>query len=132
MVETSKNRCAQTETEEAGTVRMAGRWRPLTSLLKGLVLMYRYLLSPLLPPRCRFLPTCSQYALEALERHGSIKGSWLALKRLAKCHPIKFLGSSSGWDPVPPAVGSASPDPLSVGEQIKDRRHSIHSKKFTG
>src|SRR5688572_28984486 len=63
---------------------------------------YRYTLSPMLPPSCRFAPTCSAYALEALSRHGPFKGTWLAVRRLSRCHPIAFLGGSSGFDPVPP------------------------------
>lgn len=71
-------------------------------LLKAPVHAYRYVLSPLLGPSCRFQPTCSAYALEALETHGPLKGSWLALRRLLRCHPITWLGGSSGYDPVPP------------------------------
>ena len=69
-----------------------------TRLLRGVVLAYRIGLSPVLPSRCRFEPTCSGYALEALERHGALRGSWLALCRVARCHPW------GGWghDPVPP------------------------------
>ena len=63
---------------------------------------YRYVLSPLLPPSCRFAPTCSAYALEALAVHGPFKGTWLAVRRVSRCHPITFLGGGSGIDPVPP------------------------------
>jgi putative membrane protein insertion efficiency factor len=63
---------------------------------------YRYMLSPLLPPSCRFEPSCSAYALEALAVHGPFKGTWLAVRRLSRCHPITFLGGGSGIDPVPP------------------------------
>lgn len=65
--------------------------------------LYRYLVSPLLPASCRFTPTCSAYALEALEAHGPFKGLYLAARRLLRCHPITWLGGSSGFDPVPPA-----------------------------
>ena len=61
------------------------------------ILFYRSCISPLTPPSCRFTPTCSQYALEALRRHGAIKGSWLALKRLLRCPPW----GGGGYDPVP-------------------------------
>lgn len=61
------------------------------------ILFYRSCISPLTPPSCRFTPTCSQYALEALRRHGAIKGSWLAIKRILRCHPW----GGSGYDPVP-------------------------------
>jgi putative membrane protein insertion efficiency factor len=64
---------------------------------------YRLTISPLLPPACRFQPTCSAYALEAIAIHGPLKGSWLTLKRIAHCHPIAALGGRSGFDPVPPA-----------------------------
>lgn len=63
---------------------------------------YRYFISPLLPPSCRFTPTCSQYAIEAIQVHGPFKGSYLTARRLLRCHPIKWLGGSQGYDPVPP------------------------------
>ena len=65
------------------------------------IILYQRLISPYLPQSCRFQPTCSEYAKEAIERHGIVKGSTLASKRLIKCHPIKFLGGSEGYDPVP-------------------------------
>jgi uncharacterized protein len=73
-----------------------------TAILAAPIHAYRYLVSPLLPPACRFQPTCSCYALEALAAHGPLKGSALALRRLARCHPIAALGGASGYDPVPP------------------------------
>ena len=73
-----------------------------TSVLTAPIRLYRKLLSPLLPPACRFEPTCSAYALEAIETHGPIKGFALAVKRLLRCHPIHWLGGSEGFDPVPP------------------------------
>ena len=66
-------------------------------LLLGLVRAYRLLLSPWWGRHCRFTPTCSEFALEALERHGSLKGSWLAMRRVARCHPWH----AGGFDPVP-------------------------------
>jgi len=75
--------------------------RSAVLILRAPILAYRYTLSPLLPPSCRFSPSCSAYALEALAVHGPLKGSWLAVKRLARCHPIQWLGSGSGHDPVP-------------------------------
>jgi uncharacterized protein len=64
---------------------------------------YRFLISPLFPPACRFTPSCSQYAVDALKTHGPAKGLWLAARRLLRCHPFTWLGGSSGFDPVPPA-----------------------------
>ncbi len=65
--------------------------------------VYRLLLSPMLPASCRYQPTCSAYAIEALTTHGPVKGLWLAVRRIGRCHPISWLGGSSGFDPVPPA-----------------------------
>lgn len=59
--------------------------------------IYQRAISPMFPPTCRFMPTCSSYALTAIERHGVIKGGWLALKRIGRCHPW----SPGGYDPVP-------------------------------
>ncbi len=61
-----------------------------------LIRSYKYLISPLLPPSCRFYPSCSCYAEDALRKYGFIKGSWLAIKRVCKCHPF----SAGGYDPV--------------------------------
>lgn len=71
--------------------------RVLARPLKGLVRFYQLTLSPWLGWRCRFQPTCSEYAREALDRHGAFRGGWLALRRLARCHPW----GGSGYDPVP-------------------------------
>jgi putative membrane protein insertion efficiency factor len=70
--------------------------------LRAPIIAYRAMISPMLPRACRFSPSCSAYALEALSLHGPIKGSWLALRRLARCHPFTLLGGGSGYDPVPP------------------------------
>lgn len=67
-------------------------------LLRAAIQVYRWTLSPMLGPRCRFAPSCSAYALEALETHGPWTGSWLALKRIGRCHPW----NEGGYDPVPP------------------------------
>ena len=76
-------------------------WRAFKRLLAlpliGIVRFYQICISPLKPPTCRFTPTCSQYALQALRKYGLIKGSWLTVKRLAKCHPW----GGSGYDPLP-------------------------------
>lgn len=63
---------------------------------------YRFVLSPLLSPSCRFAPSCSAYALEAIAVHGPMRGVALAVRRLLRCHPITWLGGSTGFDPVPP------------------------------
>ncbi len=73
----------------------AGRFA--AGALIGLVKTYRLVISPLLPPRCRHLPTCSEYCIEALEKHGPLRGGILAVKRVARCHPW----GTSGLDPVP-------------------------------
>jgi hypothetical protein len=65
--------------------------------LVGLVRAYQWLIGPLLPPSCRFYPSCSAYAVTALERHGAVKGSWLAARRMARCQPFH----PGGIDPVP-------------------------------
>ena len=67
--------------------------------LRGAIRFYQWTLSPLIGNQCRFHPSCSDYALEALERHGAIKGIWLAVTRLAKCQPLH----PGGFDPVPEA-----------------------------
>jgi putative membrane protein insertion efficiency factor len=66
-------------------------------LLIAPIRLYQRFLSPLLPPSCRFTPTCSHYAVEALARHGAVKGGWLALRRIGRCHPW----GGTGYDPVP-------------------------------
>ena len=73
----------------------------MKKILEFLILMpvyfYRFSISPLIPPRCRFTPTCSQYTIDAVKKHGILKGSILSLKRLGVCHPW----GGSGFDPVP-------------------------------
>ena len=67
--------------------------RTIVWMIRG----YQLTLSPLLPPACRFYPTCSQYMLEAVQRYGAVRGGWLGLKRLGRCHPFH----PGGYDPVP-------------------------------
>ncbi|MGB7756079.1 MAG: membrane protein insertion efficiency factor YidD [Salinisphaera sp.] len=80
--------------------------RLAVALLQAPILCYRYAISPLIGPRCRFAPTCSEYALTALSRHGPIRGSWLAIRRITRCHPL----NEGGFDPVPPRGGHARHD----------------------
>ncbi|SFL14145.1 hypothetical protein SAMN04488036_105281 [Shimia haliotis] len=72
---------------------------PLAHIAALPVRAYRLLFSPWVGFNCRYQPTCSAYALEALENHGAIKGSWLTLRRIGRCHPL----GGSGYDPVPPS-----------------------------
>jgi putative membrane protein insertion efficiency factor len=69
----------------------------------SLLYLYRWLISPFLPPSCRFMPTCSRYAISAIECHGVIKGLWMTLKRVCRCNPFN---KSDSYDPVPPAQTS--------------------------
>lgn len=71
--------------------------RLFTALLSAPIIFYQRCLSPMKPATCRFTPTCSQYALEAIRRHGPLKGTWLAIRRICRCHPW----GGSGYDPVP-------------------------------
>ncbi len=68
----------------------------LIKLIKG----YKFFISPLLGNSCRYLPTCSEYSIEALKEFGLLKGIFISLKRILSCHPIKFLGGGDGFDPV--------------------------------
>lgn len=71
--------------------------KAVASLMLGLIWIYRRCISPLFPPVCRYTPTCSQYAVEAIKKHGPLKGGWLAFKRILRCNPW----GGSGFDPVP-------------------------------
>lgn len=71
--------------------------RGVKRFLMGLIRFYRRAISPLLPPSCRFVPTCSDYALQAIEKYGALRGAWLAVLRILKCHPFH----PGGYDPVP-------------------------------
>lgn len=78
-------------------------------ILIGLIRFYQAAVAPRLPSTCRYTPSCSNYALEAVERHGALRGAWLAARRLLRCHPL----GGRGWDPVPGSdgAGGASPAP---------------------
>ena len=73
------------------------KFKPLSWLMLSLIAFYRSFISPMTPPACRFTPTCSQYAQEAIRKYGPFRGGWLALKRILRCHPF----GGSGYDPVP-------------------------------
>lgn len=77
---------------------------PIRWLLVGLVRGYQLVISPMLGPTCRYYPSCSAYAVEAIQRHGALRGTWLAGRRLLRCHPW----SSGGVDHVPPARPAAA------------------------
>jgi len=71
----------------------------ITILIK-LIKIYRFLISPLLGYSCRYMPTCSEYTIEALKEFGLVKGILMSIKRILSCHPIKLLGGGDGFDPV--------------------------------
>ena len=71
-----------------------------TKLLIKLIKGYKYLISPLFGNSCRYLPTCSEYSIDALKEFGFVKGLFMSIKRILSCHPIKFLGGGEGFDPV--------------------------------
>ena len=73
------------------------RWGLIPRMLVGAIEVYRQMISPLRPPSCRFMPTCSQYAVDAVTEYGAVRGGWLSLVRLAKCGPW----NRGGWDPIP-------------------------------
>lgn len=79
----------------------AGAPGRLVRAVIGAIEMYRHMISPLRPASCRFMPTCSQYAVDALTHHGLLRGGWLAVKRLGKCGPWHH----GGWDPIPERGG---------------------------
>ena len=89
----------------------AARPSPVALVLTVLITGYRKVISPLLGARCRFYPSCSAYALEAITVHGAARGSWLAVRRLGRCHPFH----PGGLDPVPPPRHQAGPGPAAAG-----------------
>ena len=74
--------------------------RAVKRVMLWLIRLYRKYISPLRQPCCRVIPTCSEYALEAIEKYGAARGAWLTIKRLSKCHPFHF-GEHDFYDPVP-------------------------------
>jgi putative membrane protein insertion efficiency factor len=90
---------------------MAKTGKALQAIPIAVIKIYQWVISPLLGPRCRFYPSCSHYACEAIEKHGTIKGVGFAAKRIARCHP----GSEGGFDPVP--------------EPTRDNKDAFHSQE---
>ena len=74
--------------------------KTITNILIKFIKIYKFLISPLLGNSCRYLPSCSEYSIEALKTFGFYKGTYMSLKRILSCHPIKFLGGGEGFDPV--------------------------------
>ena len=87
-------------TADSGRDHAEGRLSAGARVLMVLITGYRRFISPLLGPHCRFAPSCSAYALEAVRVHGALRGSWLAVRRIARCHPF----NPGGFDPGPPAA----------------------------
>lgn len=97
---------------DAGRPPGASRHSPAAAILLVLIGGYRRFISPMLGARCRFAPSCSAYALEAVRVHGALRGSWLAVYRIGRCHPFH----PGGYDPVPPRrTGRPSPPPQGAG-----------------
>ena len=97
-------------------VRVVERlWSLPKAALRGVIRLYQLLLSPFIGNQCRFYPSCSNYALEAIERHGAIRGVWLAARRLGRCHPLH----PGGFDPVP--------EPLMLARRRNPRRCETHA-----
>jgi len=93
---------------------------PAARFLMLLLTGYRTFISPLLGPRCRFYPSCSAYALEAVQVHGALRGSWLAARRLSRCHPFH----AGGLDPVPARAAKPGPDTAGVAHTTGAPRRS--------
>jgi putative membrane protein insertion efficiency factor len=89
--------CNQPDIKNDQTLKAFSITRMLGYLLIPFIKIYQYIISPVMGPKCRFVPTCSQYGEQALKKYGLFKGGWLLIKRLSKCRP----GGGSGWDPVP-------------------------------
>ena len=85
---------------------MTAKPTPVARALMLPIVFYRRFISPLFGPVCRYQPSCSTYAIVALRRHGALRGGWLAVRRIARCHPFH----AGGYDPVPPREGEAPSD----------------------
>ena len=84
----------------------------MRKIISGIIGIYRYVISPMLGPRCRFTPTCSEYAQTAVMRFGVIKGGWISIKRIVSCHPW----GKSGYDPVPEKK-------IGLDKESKEQKH---------
>ena len=73
----------------------------INNFLIFIIKIYKYFVSPLFPFSCRYLPTCSEYFIDSVKLNGSLRGVYIGIKRILKCHPVKFLGGGSGFDPAP-------------------------------
>lgn len=89
------------------------------SVLMAPVRAYRMVLSPLLRPRCRFVPSCSTYAVDALTEHGAVRGLWLAVRRITRCHPF----NPGGYDPVPPRATARTTGTMPPVVVVRGTRH---------
>ncbi|MFP8965716.1 membrane protein insertion efficiency factor YidD [Pokkaliibacter sp. CJK22405] len=100
------------------------RW--LIGLSLGLLKLYQWLISPLLGNNCRYMPTCSEYAIEAFQYHGFLKGGYLTLRRLLRCHPF---ARSHGWDPVPGTPDAEPREGLTSGDSMAlNRAQTSHQR----
>jgi putative membrane protein insertion efficiency factor len=84
----------------------------LSKIVIGILYLYRWMVSPLLPPSCRYVPTCSRYAIQAIQIHGLAKGLWLTTKRLSTCHPFTSFKIAFFHDPVPAKTATPANMPL--------------------
>ena len=82
---------------------------PIGLAMRGTIRLYQLAISPILPASCRFMPSCSSYAMEAIHRHGPLAGSWLAARRICRCHPWNDGGYDPVPDPSPDCGGKAAP-----------------------
>jgi putative membrane protein insertion efficiency factor len=109
----------------SGSIKFEGMGRDVgKAVARGLIFLiqlYRHMVSPLRPPACRFIPTCSQYAVDALSEYGLARGCWLALSRLAKCGPWR----QGGWDPIPERRAQRTDCAGEVGEARANRGESV-------
>jgi uncharacterized protein len=100
---------------------LAGRPTAAARLLVVLLTGYRRFVSPVLGPHCRFYPSCSAYALRAVQVHGALRGSWLAVRRLSRCHPFH----AGGLDPVPPARSAARSAAAAAGAAADQKTREL-------